>query len=251
MQLEKTLQEIGLPETSARVYIALLKHGKATARLLAETIGIPRPSVYDHIDRLKKDGLVVELEEDNKKFFQADDPKNILKLISGKVDALKVEEAAIREELPRLLENARGVEPKIKFYAGADGFRRVLNDILWYEDSEVLCMWPYEEMREVAGREYLRRFTERRIDQNISLRSIWSQHGVPPVQIPKEETRLAPKEMHWSMGYIIYDDKVAFISSQAESFAFIVTSADFNELMRTQFETIWKVCAKSKKNVVE
>lgn len=240
MQLEKTLEELGLSETTARVYTALLKHGKATARLLAETVGIPRPSVYDHLERLKKEGLVVELEEDNKKFFQVDDPKNILKLIGARVDALKVEEKKITESLPELLKSVRGIEPKVKFYAGADGFRRVLNDILWNEDIEILCMWPYEEMREVAGREYLKRFTQQRIDQNITLRSIWSRHGVPPIKIQKEETRLAPKEMEWNMGYIIYDDKVAFISSRAESFAFIVTSSDFHDLMKAQFEVVWK-----------
>ncbi len=245
MEIQHTLEKIGLPETTARVYVALLKHGKATARLLAETVGIPRPSVYDHIERLKKEGLAVELEEGNKKFFQADDPKNILKLIQGKVDVLKVEEKKIKETLPALLASARGIEPKIKFYAGSDGFRRVLNDILWYENTEVLFMWPYEEMREVAGREYLKRFTDRRIDQNIAIRLIWSRHGVPPIKIPKEETRLAPKDMRWSMGYILYDDKVAFISSRAESFAFVVTSSDFSELMRAQFEQIWKLSRKS------
>lgn len=42
------------------------------------------------------------------------------------------------------------------------------------------------------------------------------------------------------MGYWIYGNKVAFISSRKESFGFIIESAELVEMLRTQFEVLWK-----------
>ena len=55
------------------------------------------------------------------------------------------------------------------------------------------------------------------------------------------ELRFAPHEMVWNMSYWLYADKAAFISSQKEMFGFVITSAEFVELMRAQFKIIWKI----------
>lgn len=243
-ELQKILTEIGLSEITSRVYLALLGQKNVTAKQLATLVGIPRPSIYDHLKGLLKLGLVSELEIENKKYFQVDDPDRLEQLIEERIESLSVERARIKEIVPELLKGRGGVEARIKFFEGADGFRRALNDILWQDEREILALWPYQEMREVAGREYLKRFTERRIDQDIKLRAIWSRHGVPPVKIPKEEVRLAPKEMKWDMGYIICGDKVYFISSQKESFAFVIHSHDFAQMQKVQFEQIWSASSK-------
>jgi hypothetical protein len=47
--------------------------------------------------------------------------------------------------------------------------------------------------------------------------------------------------MTWDMGYWLYEDKVAFLSSEKEGFGFVVQSKDFANLMKVQFEEIWKI----------
>jgi hypothetical protein len=42
------------------------------------------------------------------------------------------------------------------------------------------------------------------------------------------------------MGYWIYGNKVLFISSRKESFAFIVESLELTQLLRSQFDFFWK-----------
>jgi hypothetical protein len=51
--------------------------------------------------------------------------------------------------------------------------------------------------------------------------------------------RTAPRWMKWEMGYNIYADKVIFISHH-EFFGFLIQSPDFSDLMRVQFELVWK-----------
>jgi len=60
------------------------------------------------------------------------------------------------------------------------------------------------------------------------------------------EIRYAPKGMTWDMGYWMYDDKVAFISSQKELFGFVVHSRDFANLMRAQFHALWQISKPAK-----
>ena len=47
--------------------------------------------------------------------------------------------------------------------------------------------------------------------------------------------------MTWDMGYWMYEDKVAFLSSEKEGFGFVIHSKDFANLIKVQFEEIWKV----------
>ena len=57
----------------------------------------------------------------------------------------------------------------------------------------------------------------------------------------KREIRVAPREVSFSMGYWMYGNKAAFISSRKESWGFIIESAEFTEMLRTQFEVLWKL----------
>ena len=55
------------------------------------------------------------------------------------------------------------------------------------------------------------------------------------------EIRIAPKDIGFSMGYWIYGNKVAFISSKKEAFGFIIESKELAEMLSSQFEVMWKL----------
>jgi len=67
--IEKILKELGFADNTINVYVRLLELGSASARQLAENIGMPRPSIYDHLNILIEKGLIVEQNDDNKKIF--------------------------------------------------------------------------------------------------------------------------------------------------------------------------------------
>jgi hypothetical protein len=47
------------------------------------------------------------------------------------------------------------------------------------------------------------------------------------------------------MGYWMYEDRVVFLSSEREGFSFVIHSKEFAQMMKLQFEQMWKV-SKSK-----
>lgn len=248
--IEKTLRSLGLSANSIRIYERLLEMNSASARQLAENLGLPRPSVYDNMKPLIQYGLVLEQTEGNKKLFQLDDVRHLPQLLRTKIELLEQEERSVKKMLPQLGKRARSVEPRIKFYPGAEGVRQMLNDILWYDHTELLSLWPFQEMVAVLGQEYFAHFHRRRLRQSIAIRTVWprdktvSFKDYPFIGVGKKhlrQQRLAPNGQTWNMGNLIYGDKVSFISSQQEAFGFIVQSRDFADLMRTQFEVLWKI----------
>ena len=249
--ISEVLKDLGIPKNAILAYERLFELGGATARKLAENLGIPRSSIYDNLKILQQKGLIVESEKDGKKIFQVDNPDNIKRLIDVAIHRLQEKQKNLRTLLPTLQKQAFSVEPRIKFYSGKEGVAQVLYDLSWYSNTEILTMWPFQEMAEVLGVQYLNDFQRHRIKSGNSIRSIWPRNqknlnlknytffGTGKRHL--RELRLAPSPMQWEMSYAIYGDKVSFISSRKELFSFIVQSQGFADLMKIQFETIWKI----------
>jgi sugar-specific transcriptional regulator TrmB len=246
----KIFQELGLSAITERVFNELISRGPSSARQLADWVGIPRPSVYDHIKILMSKGLVTERKEEGKSLFCLDDIGNIEELLDYKIKALESEKSKFRASLQALKSKTHSVEPQIKFYSGKEGVKQVMNHIMLNRNIETMLMWPMSEMMKVLGAEYLKELNDRRVKRNIFLRAIWPLDKkldikkYPFLGAGEEhlrDLRFAPKGMTWSMGYWMYEDKVIFLSSEKEGFGFVVRSKDFADLIKLQFEEIWRV----------
>jgi hypothetical protein len=135
--------------------------------------------------------------------------------------------------------------------------RQVLNDLLWYENIETQALFPISEMVAFLGKEYFENHNRERIRRGIHINAIWPKsHAVsfkdqPALGSGKKflrEIRVAPKQMTWDMGYWNYADKVAVVSSRKEGFGFIISSKDFSQLLRAQFDLVWSVSKEIKPN---
>ena len=117
---QKIFTELGLADLTQKVFTELVSKGPATARQLAERLGIPRPSVYDHLKILICKGLVAERRLEGKKTFHIDDVRNIEELLNDKIKSLEKEKKQFELSLPALLAQATFSEPQVKFYSGKE-----------------------------------------------------------------------------------------------------------------------------------
>lgn len=108
-------------------------------------------------------------------------------------------------------------------------------------------------MIEILGPEFFKKHNKERIERNIYTQAIWpSLQTVTTSDYPfmgqgnafKREIRIAPKNIHFSMGYWIYGNKAAFISSNKESFGFIIESKEFVQMLSSQFDVMWNISKK-------
>lgn len=244
--LKDILQSLDLPPSSQKIYAELLENGETTARMLSERLSLTRPSTYDHLALLKKKGLIVEKKVEGKAFFAIDDTRHIGSMLKEKEEELNEKRKLFDALLPELLTKRHTDPPTVRFFEGKEGIAYLLNDILWQKGSSISTMWPYEEMLSVIGKEALARFNEKRLQKKIFIRAIWpaKKHDrkdyIWSGKDDLTERRHAKKGVMWNMGYTIYGDKVSFIASHKEVFGFIVASRDFAELMKVQFDALWR-----------
>lgn len=116
---EKVLQNLGLNEKQAKIYLALLELGKATVVEVAKQAGLKRPITYVVLDDLKNKGLVSEIPEKKRKLFAAEDPAFLEK--NSRQNLVE-----FHEMLPLLRARYnRGAKPRIRFYDNKDAIENL------------------------------------------------------------------------------------------------------------------------------
>ena len=78
------LQEIGLSNTEAKVYLALLELGSALAGEITKKSEVNRTNVYDALERLIEKGLVSYVISANRKMFEAVNPERLREMLREK-----------------------------------------------------------------------------------------------------------------------------------------------------------------------
>jgi len=115
-----TLEDIGLTEKEAIVYLALLSLETATAYQIAEHCEVKKPTVYVILEDLRKKGLVLKVPHAKKALFVAQD---ITEYLGAQESRLK----AARASVPKL--HALGSKPKesVYFFNGLRGMAQAMD----------------------------------------------------------------------------------------------------------------------------
>ncbi len=247
--IDKTLEKLGLRDEEIKTFLYLLENGEQTAGNLAKKTGLSRPSLYGFLKKLQNHGLVIESQKNGLKTFQASSKEKIQAVLDEQIGELQKGKSDIEKVFEQIGKGTLATSPKFQFFDGKDGVQHVLKDMLLYRDMETKAYWPIKAMIEILGEDFFKHLNKERIQRNIYTKAIWPENQ--SVDIKKHpylgvgedflrEIRTAPKEIDFSMGYWIYENKVAFISSKKESFGFIFESKELVEMLSSQFDLIWE-----------
>jgi len=241
MNLKETLQQLGMHEKKASVYLACLELGAATAYLIAKKVGLKRPTVYDLADQLMKEGLLHKSMRGQVKYFSAADPEKLIRL-------LKAKERLASEAMPELqnLYNSPKAKPLIRYFEGEEGI------VEMYEDSLRSCK-KGDEILAYVGEDVLRHlpthaadYVRRRIEKGIVLRGIYKNNPALKKYTEKsrEQLRVArvldEKIFPVANETNIYKNKIAIASYGTEMFGMIIESGEIARSQKAIFELAWK-----------
>ena len=120
---EKYLQEIGLSDKEAGVYLALLAVDNDSVVDLSKKTGINRTTIYPVLESLAKKGLISEVKVDKKVRFQAEPPERLITYVERRKILLEETEARLKDIIPQLkgIQRESGELPVVKIYEGRDG----------------------------------------------------------------------------------------------------------------------------------
>ena len=238
-----SLTQFGLSEKEAKVYLACLELGDSVASDIALKSNLPRTLVYDILERLIDLGLISYSIRDNKKFFRASDPEELLRILHEK-------EEAINKVLPELknLQKMKGVKrPKVEVYEGKEGMKAVMNDILRSGVNEFSAYGSSRSSLEVIPA-FMEEWHKDRIKRRVIMKIIYNNTKEAREKVRGRTQSLKyvkykfiPITLESPTATIIYGNKVVLQSWTKEPFAVMIENEEMANNQKKYFEELWKV----------
>jgi len=235
------IKDIGLTENEAKIYLANLSIGPATAINIAKEAGIIRTTAYSVIEALKIKGLINVEINGLKKLFVASNPENLIKTYELKKDNLK----KIIPELSSKYQIHTGLN-FIKYYEGVAGFKKVYNDMLKelrYGDK-YLIISDIKKFMDI-DKDFFEGWVERRSHLHLSLRTLLQRN--PEAEKYKEygkrinwDIRYLPKDVDLISNLVILKNKVVITQMVSPILTIVIENPGIIQLQEEQFEIIWQ-----------
>ena len=230
------LKEIGLSDGEANVYLTLLKLGEATVAEISQSSGLHRTNIYDSLEKLKEKGLASYLSKDNKQFFRAADPENLLTYLQEK-------EESISSFIPELKEIQSKIHEKVtvEVFKGLQGMKSALRDILATK-KEVIGYSVAGQLRKYLP-EFAKYYFREQDKYKILHRFIYTK-GISKPPSNNYKIKYLPKEFSSTTINLSYSDKILNIIYQPEIVAIRIKSKTLANDFRKHFELLWKQAKK-------
>lgn len=243
MNILNQLQQLGLNDKQATVYLATLQLGSASAIEIAHHVNLKHPTVYDVLEALKEKRLVTEVISRNRRIFSPEDPNTFLQLEQERHSVLE-------SALPSLRDLYLGGthRTRIHFYEGAEGAAAIRAELLNVRSKEYFYFGAVQEMFKLSSPEIEQEYTRERIKRGIWSWSIRNRRHEVPFDYMKpgprnlRHVRYFPKPMSDNIsGLYIYDDKIAIGSALKEHYSIIIESRELVVLMKTLWQYMWEI----------
>ena len=241
-EIIKVLQDIGLSKEETGIYLAGLELGESSVQNIAKKANVKRPTAYLIIDNLIKKGIFYQTFMGKKRYFGAQNPKDLEVELKRKAYEL----TKIMPELNSIY-NTLEFKPKIRFYEGSAGMMSVYNDMLdsTPENGEIVSLSGIKNLFDVFPREFVTDYFTRRIRKKITAKIIaidsdesreWAKNADEEMR----EIQIVPENQFNFSGEIeIYGDKVALISFKENYMTIVIESKEIANMHKLFFNLTW------------
>jgi len=236
--IQDFLREIGLSKNEAKIYQMLLEHGPSLVGEISLKTKIHRRNVYDSIEKLKEKGFASWTIKNNRKYFEAVDPKRILDIFEEKKEKVKT-------IIPQLVKRQKEVQ-NVRVYTGVEGRKIVFEDKL-KDKNEQLVLGAHQPSKRISR--YIKIYHERRIVKKIPLKMLYPPDELEAAKyfskLKYVKVRILPKMLSKTPIVInIYGDKVAFLTDDSEKqshLTILIEDKNLSEDFRSYFYAIWNI----------
>jgi sugar-specific transcriptional regulator TrmB len=240
---QELLASLGLTKTEAAIYRAGLALSPASATVLARKTAIKRPTVYHALETLMQKGLAAKKGVGARLVFSMAAPSVLKTLVERQIDRLEKQKASIDLLTPLLAAHVNSAKVDVAHYEGVEGVRAVVEEALYCRSRHWEIIAPKENFFAQFDRDYARYFLESRERRGIVARSLWEK-GLPRHALSAKELRdprWLPNSMKGAFKslLILFDDKVAIISSYDALSAILISSVEIHTTFKAMFEALW------------
>jgi sugar-specific transcriptional regulator TrmB len=245
-RIKKFLQDIGLSEKEAAVYLSLLSVDSASVIELSKSTDINRTTLYPILDDLIAKKLVVEIKHDKKVRFQAEPPERIETYVQNRKNQLEEQEKVLEDIIPQMRGFSRqtGEKPIVKIYEGHDGILDALTD--YYEfhdkDEEAYLVYSRDLIEASFSKKELDAIKNKRVDKKIIVNAIYSNStGDYITELSPKQLRVDAEKYPILCDISIHADRVRFITLKRNLSAILIKNKDIAETLESLIRLVLDV----------
>ena len=240
--IQEFLQEIGLSKNEAKIYQMLLEHGPSLVGEISLKTKVHRRNVYDSIEKLKEKGFASWTTKNNRKYFEAVNPKRVLDIFEEKKEK-------IRFIIPQLTKRQKVEVQNVRVYTGTEGRKIVFEDKLKL-GGEQLVLGAHNPSKRISR--YVKIYHKRRIAKRIPLKMLYPPNELEAARyfskLKYVKVRILPKILSKTpIAINIYGNKIAFLMDDEEKqsrLTILIEDKNLSEDFRKYFYAIWDISKK-------
>jgi len=244
---EKYLEDLGLSEKEAKVYLSLLEVDNDSVLDLAEKTKINRTTIYPVLESLAKKGLISEVKVDKKVRFQAEPPERLETYVERQRIGLEEHAKRLKDVIPQLksVQRETGERPVVKIHEGKEGIVSSLEDFfndVKVDDTTMYMAYPKDLIDELFTDKDKEKFRKARLGKKVKGQSIYnySMGEIDRFNFDGNRIWVDEKEFPILCDMAIYGDKVRISTLGHTLSSIVVTSKDFAVTLKTLFKLAFK-----------
>ncbi|MEK6932515.1 MAG: helix-turn-helix domain-containing protein [Nanoarchaeota archaeon] len=234
---EQELNELGLSSNEIKIYLSLLKSGMLNPTQLAEKTGLHRSYVYDTLERLLEKGIINTVLTNNKKNYQAVDPKVLREIFELKLKQLD----KIIPELSSLFESKKE-ETRIELHKGKKVYGVLIRDLtVNLKKNDVVYIFGADEnilgsVEPIYLKQYFNIIKEKEVKEKVIITK-----GSKRFRESNVEYKELDKKYIGSTTTVINQRKVFLFTWEDPYYLIVIDSKRIAEDYQKQFNLLWKI----------
>jgi len=233
--LHLELRKLGLKDKEVRTYLAGLELGPSSVQNIAKKAGIVRPTTYEIIKILQEKDLFAEIKEGKKRYFIAQSPEKILRILRLQRRELEEKEREFVRIIAALESKYSGGDTGgISVFKGEEGLN-LLNEKLSFTSSpEIFVLSSVVNASEMSEREAIYQSIKKRLGK-IEVKELYSKE-IKSTFPYGERKIISPK--HLMPGTLIVFDKAVFLPDQKQE-GYLIENSLLVDLFKSLFLSLW------------
>ena len=239
----KYLQDLGLNEKEAAVYLSLLSVDSSSVLDLATKTKIKRPTVYIVLESLVKKGLVSETTVGKKTHYQAEPPERLETFVEQRRLILDEQAKRLKDVIPEIksVQRQSGERPVVRFFEGKQGitsaneefFRKQKNGGVSY------MVYPRDILEEVFSEAERGKYKKLRLDKHIRSKSVYTfSKGDMPKDHTGDRVRIDGAKYPIKCDITVDDESVRIAILGKHLSSIIIRSPDVAETLKSLINII-------------
>lgn len=249
--LEQDLQDVGLNEKEAKVYLASLEIGQSVVQDIAKKAGVNRATTYFVIEALMRMGLMSSFHKDRKQYFVAADPDRLADILEQEKASVEKKENDFKKLLPQLKSvGARKVGgPVVKYYEGKEGIKAMVEEIMQSTKGATVNMaYSVDEVNKIFGDEEKAKWVQKRKERKIKTKVIYTfRQGIKKSDAHSDRRKVPHDKFPISCDIAVFENKVRIASLKGRLVGIIIEDREIAKSLKAILDLAWEGAEKYQK----